>query len=161
MQDAIFEEGLRRSEPVRRFEDYKQLGKPDIESQLRSFYPHRILSLDWWKQASFENVLRVWHSNIPKNFPNSRPTIQSRIALENKLYNKSTSEFDFSSIYDWGKNNPSLKELAIEMQKYFVQNSPFINKDQKALDQILTNLELNLVKPMEKFNAIEYYNKLS
>lgn len=77
------------------------------------------------------------------------------------MYNKSTSEFDFSSIYDWGKNNPSLKELAIEMQKYFVQNSPFINKDQKALDQILTNLELNLVKPMEKFNAIEYYNKLS
>jgi hypothetical protein len=99
--------------------------------------------------------------SIPKDFPNSKPTIQSRIVLENSLYNKSTSEFDFTSIYDWNRPNPSLKELAVAMQQYFVKNSPFVNKDQKALDQILTNLEQNLVKPLEKFNALDYYNKLS
>ena len=105
----------------------------------------------------YERVTR----SIPKEFPNSKPTIQSRIVLENSLYNKQTSEFDFTSIYDWSRPNPSLKELAVAVQQYFVKNSPFVNKDQKALDQILTNLEQNLVKPLEKFNALDYYNKLS
>jgi hypothetical protein len=54
-----------------------------------------------------------------------------------------------------------LKDLANAMQQYFYKNSPFVNKDQKALDQILTNLEQNLIRPLDSFNALDYYNKLS
>lgn len=77
------------------------------------------------------------------------------------MINKTTLDINYSSFYQWESKASKLNDLASAAQKYFIANSPFVNKDSKLLDERLSKIQDNITKPLEQINVTELYNKLS
>ena len=98
---------------------------------------------------------------LPKEFPNQTPTLFSKIGLSHKIINKLSQEIDFKQYYPWDKKTSKAVDLIKATERYFNENSPFQNLEEKKFDTILENIEDRAVSKLKDLEVRAFFNNLS